>query len=340
MPAISNELAGIRVLEAAGSVSTAAAGRLLARLGASVTRVEQRRDWHAGLGRYLNGLKLPVSLVANEAADLQLRRLAEGVDLVLVDEEFDRGWDWAGDDGVVVRVAHFGPGPRASQPSTSLTRFHAGGQAAVLPAGDTDETHPPVRAGVLSGELAAGAAISFAALMHVLDSLRTGRSAVVDFSEHEYAACGMKGFLHYPLALGKVMDRAAQALPMRGVFSCVDGAIMILVVEPHHWKALVEVVGHEEWRTASELENPTERAARRDELAEVIEAWTRRHRRHDVFRTCQAVGLPASPVIDPADIPDVDYFSTTGFLDRDDSLEPTLSLPTVPWRRVEATVGR
>jgi crotonobetainyl-CoA:carnitine CoA-transferase CaiB-like acyl-CoA transferase len=329
------------VLEAGRRIPTGLAGRYLRLLGADVTKVEladgdpSRRygpypanrpgDPDAsGLHIYLHAGKTVVTLRDSDAS-LNDQLLALGADAALVLTD-DSAWPdavKAAADATAVTVVLTDDITDQRRPSRPLTRFHRGGEASLLPAGEADPSRPPVRAGVLAGELQAGAALAAVALMHLYARLVHGAAGGGRFSQVEYSISLNKGFISFPLAAGMSVDRAEQGLPLRGVLRCLDGYLTVLTSEQHHWAAFARLLGRDEWAQW----RLAERTAHEAEIIAVIGAWTAPQRKWDAYARCAAEGVPAAPVVAPAELIDTRYFADRGFWELVDGLGPALRVP-------------
>jgi crotonobetainyl-CoA:carnitine CoA-transferase CaiB-like acyl-CoA transferase len=353
-------LGGIRVLEAGRRVPTGLAGRYLRLLGADVTKVElgdgDPSRWYgpyppgragdpdaSGLHVYLHTGKTVVA-VRGAGASLSDRLLALAADAALVITD-DSAWPdaveavegAAGHTAVTVVLTDdiTGDITGGRRPSRPLTRFHRGGEASLLPAGEADPARPPVRAGVLAGELQAGAALAAVALMHLYAHLVHGAAGVVRFSQVEYSISLNKGFISFPLAASVHVDRAEQGLPLRGVHRCLDGYLTVLTSEQHHWAAFARLLGRDEWAQW----RLAERTAHEAEIVEAIGEWTAPQRKWDAYARCAAEGVPAAPVVAPAELIDTGYFANRGFWELVDGLGPGVRVPRLAFAVEPAPSG-
>ena len=161
-------LTGVRVVEVCGSIAGAHCGKLLAHMGAEVTKVEPPEgDPARGHGAFpggaphgetsalflhLNANKRSATLAVGSATGRAiLDRLAAASDVMVYDTpELSHTATGAG-ELVRVAITPFGlDGPNADYGASDLTSFAAGGEAYTLPGNLSYELFPergPVRAG-------------------------------------------------------------------------------------------------------------------------------------------------------------------------------------------------
>lgn len=270
-------LSGTRILDCSELVAGPYCCKLLADLGAEVTKVEKPEGDEArrrgpfpddlphpersGLFLYLNANKLGITLnAAGISGQKLLRRLAKESDVLVESDPFlslrqacgiTDEWLFAENPNlVIVSISPFGrTGPYRNYRSYYLTTYNSGGEAYCLPAGLgwlMFPERPPVRAGGFVGEYDAGvgAAVGLMGALWGRESATAGQH--VDVSQQEV----LLGLWRYELAKfneGWVECRATRGFVVGGMMQCKDGFVLLMPQEEHHWDGLLEAMGAPDW---------------------------------------------------------------------------------------------
>lgn len=80
------------------------------------------------------------------------------------------------------------------------------------------------------------------------------------------------------------------------------------------WRALCGVIGRPELADDPRYAAFADRAAAADELDAIIGEWTLSRNRYDITDACQAVGVPAGPMLTSPDLLENEHFKQRGFL--------------------------
>ena len=293
-------LSGLRVVEIADEISGPYCGKLLADLGAEVTKIEtpegdSLRGWgpfpdgkpdrgRSGLFEYLNGGKRIAVLDSDSA-----RRLIADADVLI-----DTGSTPLSEPGpVLVHISNFGQhSPFRDRPATPLTMQAASGW---ISARDPDRA--PVQAGARIAEYVAGA---YAAL-GALTALRIAPGGIeVDVSVLE----ALLSTLPYPMLMNERMRALGlptntRQAPMLGVVRAADGWVGINCLTGQHWLdvcAMLELPEFGEQQFEIMMGGP-ERA----EFYAAAQPWLSDRTVADIVELSQALRIPAAPVADGAD---------------------------------------
>jgi crotonobetainyl-CoA:carnitine CoA-transferase CaiB-like acyl-CoA transferase len=309
-------LDGLRVVEIADEISGPYCGKLLADLGAEVTKVETpERDSlrrygpfpgdepdpdRSGLFEYLNAGKRGTVLdLATDNGAAAARRLIADADVLIA----------AGTVGtvgtmalpqltsglVVVHISNFGRhSPFRDRAATPLTMQAASGWISAR-----DPDRPPVQAGARIAEYVAGAYAALGALT-ALRIAPADRATEVDVSVLE----ALLSTLPYPMmqaermrALG--MPTNVRQTPMLGVVRAGDGWVGINCLTGQHWLdvcAMLELPEFGEQQFEIMMGGP-ERA----EFYAAAQPWLSARTVTDIVELGQALRIPAAPVADGAD---------------------------------------
>ena len=311
-------LDGLRVVEIANEISGPYCGKLLADLGAEVTKIEapsgdSLRRWgpfpgdepdpdRAGLFEYLNAGKRGAVLDVTRESDAATAGQLIGDADVLIDASAPGTLSRSGlgievlqhlnPRLVVVRISNFGQhGPFRDRVATSLTMQAVSGW---ITARDPDR--PPVQAGARIAEYVAGAYAALGALT-ALRIAPSGRVTEVDVSVLE----ALLSTLPYPMLMAERMralglpSNTRQA-PMLGVVRAADGWVGINCLTGQHWLDVCAMLGLSEFgdqQFAIMMGGP-ERA----EFFAAAQPWLSGRTVAEIVELSQALRIPAAPVAD------------------------------------------
>ena len=352
-------LAGVRVVEVAGEL-TGYAGRLLADLGASVTRVALSSDAAAETG-------VPAAPVGPDGPDAAAVFLHRGKEEVLTDRaglaeqaaqadvllESHEG-SAERTDPLRLRAANprlvhavvspFGlEGPRARDASTDLTRLAAGG---LLWLGGYPDAEPVAPYGGQS-TLAAGIFTAVAVLLALYEREATGAGRFLDVSAQEVIVQALETSLQEVELTGAVRTRLGD-LPREagtGVYPCADGHVSMVAGRlgtAPAWRRLrewlletgtpgaEELLG-EEWESLTFRQRP-EAIAR---FGEVFAIFSATRGKQELYREAQARSIALAPVNTLAEVLADPQLVARGFFQP----EGAMRLPSPPFRIAGAEVA-
>ena len=349
--ATTGPLAGLRVLDLGWVWAAPQVGSILAQLGAEVIKVEHRarpdnsrlsgvifRDGlriegdtvdMSPMFHQINKGKTGITLNLKEPAGVELlKQLAETCDVVL--ENMSAG-----------SVERSGIGYdtlSATNPRLVMVAMSGAGQFGSLADMRTYAPTMSSFAGLESlvgyhGELPTGA-LNFAigdpnAAVHGLVALfaalarreTTGRGCYIDLSQTEALfgtltpyALQAQAESRQPLPAGN----AHPAMAPHGIYpaSGDDRWLSIAVRDDDDWVALGGVAKGQSWATDSRLAVARERIARREELDDLLAAWTTTLDRDHLVAELRAAGVPASPVNDIEGVFNDSQIAARGMADR------------------------
>lgn len=326
-------LDGVRVLDLTSSLAGPTSTEILAALGADVVKVEhpgrgdEARDWgprffEGGSVMFFaaNAGKRSVGLDLKTQAGLEvLLRLADGA-AVLVQSLRPGTAERLGfgPDAVRARnprlvyctIGAFGrTGPLAAEPGYDPLMQAAAGIMSVT--GEPDR--PPVRVGVSLIDIGTGvwAALAIVAALH------EGRGRTLDLSLYETALSLLPYQLTAVLAGGPVPDRQGSAFPLivpYQVFMTADGALMIVAGNDRLFASLCDVLGIPELAADPRFATNPLRVGHRDELIALIEPRVAERGTEELLARLREAGVPASPVLDVADVAKQEQTRALGIL--------------------------
>lgn len=349
-----NAFDGIQVVELASEIAGPYCGKLLADLGATVTRLELApgdplRQWgpfpngendpeRSGLFHYLNGAKRLRQLdPTDQAGWTPLIELARNADVLLEDlgpaELEARGVDLeelqsANPRLIVVRISDFGQyGPYVGAPCTPLVRQAASGWLAAR----GEQGREPVQVGGRIPEYVGGSYAALAALTALRHRDGAEKAPVIDVSLLEAETCT----LSYPMLMHESMEALGISRPSRagallGVVECKDGYIGINSLTGQQWLDICAMLGIPEFgeRQVDVMFDP----AVRDEFYAAAQPWLDEGTVEEILDLSQAMRIPSAPVGDGANLPKLAPFTERDYYRTYDSPEISFTEPSMPFR--------
>jgi crotonobetainyl-CoA:carnitine CoA-transferase CaiB-like acyl-CoA transferase len=324
-------LAGLRVLELARILAGPWAGQILADLGADVIKVERKgagddtRGWgppfvaavdggHLGAAYFhaTNRGKRSIELdFESEEGRRIVRKLAARSDVLI--ENFKVGGlakfglDYASlapDNPRLVycSVTGFGQtGPYAQRPGYDLMAQGMGGMMGITGNADGE----PMRAGVPVSDIFTGVYSAVGILAALAQRERTGRGGYVDTALVDTTVGVLSNQALNYLVSGKVPQRMGNAHPNitpYQVFPVADGHIIIASGNDGQFAKLCAVLGEPDLAKDAKFIDNKSRLAHRAELIGHLCKLTARLPRDALLEKLEAVGVPAGPINDLAQV--------------------------------------
>ncbi len=324
-------LAGLRVLELARILAGPWAGQILADLGADVIKVERTgagddtRSWgppfvpaadggHLGAA-YFHGTnrgKRSIELdFESEDGRRIVKKLAARSDVVVENFKVGNlakfGLDYASlapDNPRLIycSVTGFGQtGPYASRPGYDLMAQGMGGFMDLTGTPDGE----PLRAGVPVSDIFTGVYAAVGILAALARREKTGRGGYVDTALIDSTVGVLANQALNYLVSGKVPHRMGNAHPNitpYQVFPVADGHIIIASGNDSQFAKLCAVLGEPGLAKDPAYIDNKARPAHRAELVDRICALTKRMSRAELLDKLEAVGVPAGPINDLAQV--------------------------------------
>ncbi len=355
-------LAGIKVLDVAGTVASGYCGKLFADHGATVIDVEPPESGFAtrlappfladaqppensALHAYLSANKASVALdVAAEPE--RFRALAEGADVVLDHGVFDTE-DFAAvaPNVVVSTITWFGRhGPYADFQGTSGVCWSLAGM--VRPVGPA--AGPPLLAAGCGAEVVGGLAAYIGTLGQVIArEIGNADGAVrLDTSIFEANLCftepgGVGGYRSGRRGQRLGVNRFAPTYPL-GVYACADGWLGVTALTPSQWKNFCALLDMREHADTPAYQTAIGRLYDYDVLEPIIKRQVRNLSAAKLVKRGQAMRIPLAPVPTMAELFTTDQYVARGaFADVVGGAGDTFKAPVTPFRlfATPATAG-
>ncbi len=332
-PASAGALAGIHVVDIAGTVATAYCGKLFRDLGARVTNLEPpgegqpirrlpplhpQAPFHpSNAGPEASGLATCLSLgkrsVAAEIANPAGQALLQAADVIL-DAEPRRGHALR-DGQIRLSISWFGAtGPYAGRAATDqVIGAYTGAARAVGPA-----EGPPILTTGYTAQVVAGTLAYVAGVGHLLGH-ETGApdaQAHLDVSIFEAAMCITEPGPPGTLATGVIRPRIGinrfwPTYPA-GIYRCRDGWLGVTTVTPSQWQSLCALLGLPELGSEPRYQVSINRLEDADALDAAIEPRLLEKTALQWVEAGQAARIPLALAPTPAELLELDQYRDRG----------------------------
>lgn len=345
-------LDGVRIVELASGVAAAYCGRLLADLGADVSKVERAAD-PPDIGRgmllYLDRGKdasaLDLTTTAGRAAFVDLVATADVLVEDLPPGELDRlglghaALRAANPRLVIASVTPYGQsGPRAGWGGDEFTSFHSSGWAYSFPSHIVPSLeHQPLNAPSRAAGFLAGEVVATAVLAGLLSAQQSGAGADLDISLQEALAADNQSSYNVSAVTSGAVGRTVSVTPGTAVVSllpCSDGWVAVSARENRQWERWTELM-EGPWAGDPRL---TSRAGRENEwewLYPLVAERTRAYRKADLVAAAQKAGVPCLPLGTAAELLESPQFAAREFFIEHRTPDGTdVRMPGRPYRAV------
>ena len=325
-------LAGLKVLDVAGTIASGYCGKLFADHGAQVVNVEPpevgfdtRRERPfipdaptpeaSALHAYLSTGKASVSLDIDAEPD-RLLHLAAGADVIVDDGRFDCGFFApSAPDVVVSTITWFGRhGPYADFKGSAAVCWSLGGLVRnVGPA----EGPPWIPAGC-GAEIVGGLTAYIGTLGQVLARRlgNAGGPVHLDTSIHEANLCftevgGVGGYRSGRRGRRLGVNRFAPTYPL-GVYACADGWLGVTALTPRQWRNFCSLLAMDQYVDEPAHRTTIGRLSNYDTLEPIIRQRLAKRSARELVARGQGLRIPLAPVPTMEELFGVDQYVARG----------------------------
>ena len=345
-------LAGLKVLDVAGTIASGYCGKLFADHGAQVVNVEPpdggfatRREppfiaaaappEDSALHAYLNTNKASVALDV-DAEPTGLQALAADAAVVLDDGRFDTGtFAAAAPDVVVATITWFGrSGPYAAFHGTHGVCWALAGM--IRNVGPAEG--PPLVASGCAAEIVGGLTAFIGTLGQVLAREMGNSSGPVrlDTSIFEANLCfsepgGVGGYRSGRRGRRLGVNRFAPTYPL-GVYACADGWLGVTALTPSQWKSFCTLLGMDEHADTPQYQTAIGRLYDYDVLEPIIKRQVRDRSAAQLVRRGQDMRIPLAPVPTMEELFTTDQYVARGAFAQVAAADAAFPAPATPFR--------
>ncbi len=333
MPALD----GMRVLDMTQYEAGTACTQALAWLGADVVKVERPEVGDPARGAFASSTDSEyfVNWNSNKRSITVDLQKSEGRQLLLdmvphyevfienygpgVIEKMNLGYDVmkaVNPSIIYARIKGFGTsGPYANFKCYDMVAQAAAGAFSIT--GEPDG--PPMRPGPTTGDCGTGVQMALNITAAYVEKQRTGEGQLIELS--------MQEAINY--YLGKSVSQTqlgTKATPRTGngtaaavnLYPCTPGGpndyVFIMAVTPPMWKALCKAIDRSYLLTDPLFANGADRLANSSSLRAEISTWTQARDKHEAMRILAEADVPASAVLDTADLFTDPHLAERGFI--------------------------
>jgi CoA:oxalate CoA-transferase len=194
--------------------------------------------------------------------------------------------------------------------------------------------NPPVKGGPALCDFIAGVHLYGGIVTALLERERTGKGMVVETTMFEAVYPTLMSSLGLmfglgakaPLRTGNRHSGLAEA--PYNVYPVADGYVAIICVTDTHWRSLVRLMAREDLADNDDYASRRSRAARMDEVDEIVSDFTRRYRRDELVEVLRGEQVPCAPVRDLEEVVADPHLHERGMLHDVD--HPDLGPVTLP----------
>ena len=354
-------LAGLKVLDVAGTIATGYCGKLFADHGAEVINVEPpdhgfetRREppfipgadapESSALHAYLSTNKASVAL-AVDAEPERLLRLAQDSAVVLDDGRFDcTHFADASPNVVVSTITWFGRhGPYADFKGSGPVCWSLGGMVRNV----GPEQGPPWVPAGCGAEIVGGLAAYIGTMGQVIARAMGNATGPVrlDTSIHEANLCftevgGVGGYRSGRRGKRLGVNRFAPTYPL-GVYACADGWLGVTALTPRQWKNLCSLLAMDQYADEPGYQTAIGRLLHYDTLEPIIRARVRKRSAAELVTRGQSLRIPLAPVPTMEELFSVDQYVHRGAFTGISCNGTDFQAPATPFRlfRTPAAAG-
>jgi formyl-CoA transferase len=321
----------VKVLELGQLIAGPFCTRVMAEFGAQVTKIEtpevgdplrkwrklykDKSLWWLLQGR--NKKSITINLKSTEGQKI-VRRLVQEVDVVVENfrpgamEKWGLGYEDLSKENpglVMVRLSGYGQtGPYKDKPGFGSIGEAMGGLRHVTGYPD----RPPVRVGVSLGDAIASLYGVIGALMALKQKESSGNGQVVDVALYEAVFSLMESMVPEYDYYDFIRERTGSTLPgiapSNSYITKDEKYVVIGANGDSIFKRMMVAIGRDDLANDPDLAHNDGRAARSDELDQVIGAWCQSHDMDHVLTILDDADVPSGKIYDVADIvSDVHY---------------------------------
>jgi len=184
-----------------------------------------------------------------------------------------------------------------------------------------EDEGPPLKTAAAFADFIAGTHLYAAIVSALYSREQTGEGATVDISMQDCVFPTLATAMGSYYLAGEQQPRAGNRHPGKmlapyNVYETNDGHVAIICIREGHWRKLCKAMGQPELGDDERFATFTARSKNIDELDALINTWSRRHSKAEVFSVAQAHGVICAPVKDLQDVLDDPHLEARGTLRR------------------------
>ena len=164
-----------------------------------------------------------------------------------------------------------------------------------------EEGGPPLKTPAAFVDFLAGSHLYSGIVTALYSREQTGVGATVDISMQDCVFPTLSTVIGSYYSVGHELPRSGSRHPSKAiapynVYQALDGHVAIICIREGHWLKMCNAMGQPDLAVDVRFVDMKSRSANIDEVDRIINAWTGRHTRDDIFRITQDNGVICAPV--------------------------------------------
>ena len=164
-----------------------------------------------------------------------------------------------------------------------------------------EEGGPPLKTPAAFVDFLAGSHLYSGIVTALYSREQTGVGATVDISMQDCVFPTLSTVIGSYYSVGHELPRSGSRHPSKAiapynVYQALDGHVAIICIREGHWLKMCNAMGQSGLAVDVRFVDMKSRSANIDEVDRIINAWTGRHTREDIFRITQDNGVICAPV--------------------------------------------
>ena len=164
-----------------------------------------------------------------------------------------------------------------------------------------EEGGPPLKTPAAFVDFLAGSHLYSGIVTALYSREQTGVGATVDISMQDCVFPTLSTVIGSYYSVGHELPRSGSRHPSKAiapynVYQALDGHVAIICIREGHWLKMCNAMGQSALAVDVRFVDMKSRSANIDEVDRIINAWTGRHTREDIFRITQDNGVICAPV--------------------------------------------
>ena len=164
-----------------------------------------------------------------------------------------------------------------------------------------EEGGPPLKTPAAFVDFLAGSHLYSGIVTALYSREQTGVGATVDISMQDCVFPTLSTVIGSYYSVGHELPRSGSRHPSKAiapynVYQALDGHVAIICIREGHWLKMCNAMGQPDLAVDVRFVDMKSRSANIDEVDRIINAWTGRHTREDIFRITQDNGVICAPV--------------------------------------------
>ena len=145
--------------------------------------------------------------------------------------------------------------------------------------------------------------------------LTSGKGQFIDIAAHDMMSTFGEGVMRYCVntEIGGRTGSQFMAAPGR-IYPCKDGYVHYMIVYPHHWTAILEMMGNPEALSDKVWFDSNFRLKNLDVIDPFVNEFSLSRTKDEITTMCQSRGIPCTPVNTPEDVARDPHMAERGFV--------------------------